>query len=118
MPVRRGEAIVAVMSRFSAREVRDTTIALMASVVVLVFVVPVFAGDCKPEYTAQGDMAGPAQSDAERVARVYWRNQVSRKYGPRYSDWNKAGDARMECIKLNADTYRCWATATPCSDGS
>lgn len=75
------------------------------------------APQCQPEFVAQGAMAGPAQSDAELVARVYWRNQVSRTYGSQYADWNNARNARIECIRLNSDTYQCWATATPCLSG-
>jgi hypothetical protein len=71
--------------------------------------------DCKSEVTTMGAPAGPGQSDAERVARVYWRGAVAQTYGSEYADWDAAQNASMECIQQSEDTYLCWATATPCS---
>jgi len=86
----------------------------VALMTLMTWAVPALAQDCKAEITAMGSQAGPAQSDAERVARVYWRDAVSRAYGSAYADWDASRDTKMECLKQGEDAYLCWATATPC----
>lgn len=76
---------------------------------------PVLAqGQCLPAVTAQGGIAGPSQSDAERVARNEWRGIVARNHGREYADWDAAAGRKMECITFNEDSHQCWATASPC----
>ncbi len=71
--------------------------------------------DCKPELVAMTGESGPAQSDAERVARVTWEAQAARTYGNQYSHWSNADHRKIECEKRSSDSYQCWATANPCT---
>jgi hypothetical protein len=41
--------------------------------------------DCQPELVAMTGESGPAQSDAEHVARVTWETVAARTYGNAYA---------------------------------
>jgi hypothetical protein len=71
--------------------------------------------ECMPALVGMNGLGGPAQADAERVARHNWEFAASQKYGSAYSQWNKAADRKIECEKQTTDGYQCWATARPCN---
>jgi hypothetical protein len=87
----------------------------LAFAVTALWAIPASAQECKPEMTAAGSLAGPAQSDAERMARLFWQTRVSQTYGSRYADWKAARNQKMECQQQSGDSYQCWATAEPCT---
>ena len=93
---------------------RRTSSFILACVTVLIATGSAHA-DCKSELVAMTGESGPAQSDAERVARVTWEAQAAKAYGSEYSHWAKADHRKIECEKHTSDSYQCWATATPCN---